>query len=196
MWLRLNRTPKKVLCFEKINWVTNRVYHENRPHSSSKFESFLGSQLVSKASKYSSVILTLKVYFISPHKLLFGCIFGPRLNSLAICPVLRNIDGYAFTHSTPWHSAESLPRRPFATKIDKLKDTLWIRWAYSISFFIYLKWRRLLRKKFSTIWLTRCNCGQYDRKSFHSRTLLRMSSFLPPSHHHFLGISLNWVVLK
>ena len=74
-----------------MNWVTNRVYHENRPHSSSKLEIFSGSQLVSIASKYSSVILTLKVYFISPHKLLFGCIFGPLLNSLAICPVLRNI---------------------------------------------------------------------------------------------------------
>jgi len=196
MLLRLNRTPKKVLCFEKINWVTNRVYHKTDHIQAQNLRVFLGSRLVSKASKYSSVILTLKVYFISPHKLLFGCIFGPRLNSLAICPVLRNIDGYAFTHSTPWHSAESLPRRPFATKIDKLKDTLWIRWAYSISFFIYLKWRRLLRKKFSAIWLTRCNRSQYNRKIFHSRRLLQMSSFLPPSHHHFLGISLNRVVLK
>jgi len=62
------------------------------------------------------VILTLKVHFLSPHKFLFGCIFGSRLNSLAIRPVLRNIDGYAFTHSKPWHSGESLPRRPFATK--------------------------------------------------------------------------------
>ena len=95
MWLRLNRKPKRVLCFEQINWVTNGLYHENTPHSSSKFESFSGSRLVSIASKYSSVILTLKVYFISPHKLLFGCIFGPRLHSLAICPVMRNIDDYA-----------------------------------------------------------------------------------------------------
>ena len=38
------------------------------------------------------MILTLKVCFISPHKLLFGCTFGPRLNSLVICPVLRNIE--------------------------------------------------------------------------------------------------------
>ena len=45
--------------------------------------------------KVSSVILTLKVYFISPNKLIFGCIFRPRLNLLAICPVLSNIDGYA-----------------------------------------------------------------------------------------------------
>jgi len=50
-------------------------------------------------------------------RVLFGYIFGPRLNSLAMCPVLRNIDGYAFTHSTPWHSGESLLRRPFATQI-------------------------------------------------------------------------------
>ena len=109
-------SQKGQVCFEKINWVTNRVHHENRPHSSSKIESFSGSRLLSIDSKYSSVILPLKVYFISPHKLLFGCIFGPRLNSQAICPVLRNIDGYAFTHSMPWYSGESLPRRPLATK--------------------------------------------------------------------------------
>ena len=41
------------------------------------------------ASKHSSVILTLKVYFISPHKLLLGFIFRPLLNSQAVCPVLR-----------------------------------------------------------------------------------------------------------
>ena len=115
MWLRLNRKPKGYCVLKTIYWVTSRVYNENEPHSSSEFESFSGSQLISIASKYSSVILTLKVYFISPHKLLFGCIFRPRLNSLSICPVLRNIDGFAFTHSMPWHSGESLPRRPFAT---------------------------------------------------------------------------------
>ena len=81
MLLRLNRKPKGY-CVLK-NWVTKRVYHENEPHSSSRFESFSGSRLVSLASKYSSVILTLKVYFISPYKLLFGCIFEPRLNSYA-----------------------------------------------------------------------------------------------------------------
>ena len=37
------------------------------------------------------------------------------------------------------------------------------------------------KKKFRAIWLTRCNCSQYNRKIFHSRRLLWMSSFLPPS---------------
>ena len=83
MWLRLNRKPKVYCVLKKINWVTNIVYHENRPHFSSKFESLPGSRLVSIASKYSSVILTLKVYFISLHKVLAGCTCGPRLNSLA-----------------------------------------------------------------------------------------------------------------
>ena len=100
------------------NKLGNKVYHENRPHSSSTFESFSGSPLISIASKNSSVGLTFKVCFISPQKLLFGCIFGPPLNSQAICPVLRNIGGYALTHSSPWHSGESLPRRAFATIID------------------------------------------------------------------------------
>ena len=64
MWLRLNRKPKghhvlKNLIGQQIEFrATNRVYHENRPHSNSKFESFSGSQLVSLASKDSSVILT------------------------------------------------------------------------------------------------------------------------------------------
>ena len=53
------------------------------------------AELVSIASKYNSVILTLKVYFPTQ------TLFGPRLYSLAVCPVLRNIDGYAFTYSTP-----------------------------------------------------------------------------------------------
>ena len=61
-----------------MNFIITKIGH---------FESFSGSRLVSIASKYSSVILTLKVYFIFLHKLLFGCIFGPRLHSLAVCPV-------------------------------------------------------------------------------------------------------------
>jgi len=41
-----------------------------------------------------------KIIRVKASRPLVLCIFGPRLNSLAICPVLRNIDGYAFTHST------------------------------------------------------------------------------------------------
>ena len=114
LWLHLAQAEwksKRVFCFEKINWVRNRVYHENRPHWSSKFRSFSRSRLFSIPSKYSSVILALK------------CVLFPCTNSFLdvfsgpVCLILRNIDGYTFPHSTPWHSSERLPRRPFATEI-------------------------------------------------------------------------------
>ena len=44
---------------------------------------FLGSRLVSIASKYSSVLLTLKVYFTSPRKLLYGCRYFQATAKLA-----------------------------------------------------------------------------------------------------------------
>ena len=74
---------KRYCVLKKINWVTNRVYHENRPHSSSKFKSFSRSRFVSIASKYSSVILALKVCFISSHKFLFGRIYRASMSSIA-----------------------------------------------------------------------------------------------------------------
>ena len=85
-------------CTRKIIWLFINNIQEK---VNSLWMHVAQAELVSIASMCSSVIPTLKMYFISPHKLLFGCIFGPRLNSLAVCPVLRNIDGYAFSHSTP-----------------------------------------------------------------------------------------------
>ena len=83
-----------ILC-SQICWISDQKIRSLWLHVAQ-------AELVSIASKYSSVIPTLKVYFISSNKLLFRCTLGPLPNSLAICPVLHNIDGYGFTHWTPW----------------------------------------------------------------------------------------------